>query len=507
MDIKEKNRILSFMHQYLSLSSIKLLSKNDSTAITIFFRRKVEKNLGLLRVVLQKLTFCRNVKNILNKNYSKVFFIIIISFSLLLSEEEKTREEYRKEVEETVKRLSVIIENKNLFYNKFHYPITLPEAKKFIFRMVLRYKTVVHNQFNEPILYENCWSSIGRSAVRMSKEGRMEEERINDAIKSECNKRNQNLSWTKSEEVRTDAIQKEWRRSNCKNQEILALIDFQNFLQKDDKLFRACIQLKDEQEEANFIRSTKLKIFELIREPILEFPKEFKTLNPIENDYINSIFKLSLELLIEYGNFESYYENLSHIENPLYVNHDLIFDVIYPPDKINRLENLQQTLNSHKSVLLYDEFTRGQERGSLLLSQNQTLLSEIKEANTKISNNQYIPSLQKNQFNSLQKCLEDLSDKHLERINLGFYSGLFKKYSSSEYSPSYKALLSKETIEIFNLYHKNIYLSKLLELRLLNRIQNCNLVKSNKFEEFSFPIILQNTCNLNDNTKQSCENF
>ena len=507
MDIKEKNRILSFMHQYLSLSSIKLLSKNNSTAITSFFRRKAEKNLGLLRVVLQKLTFCRNVKNILNKNYSKVFFIIIISFSSLLSEEEKTREEYRKEVEETVKRLSVIIENKNLFYNKFRYPITLPEVKRYIFRAVLRYKTVVHNQFNEPIQFENCFGSFGGSPVRMSKDDRREEERINDAIKSECNKRNQNLSWTKSEEVRTDAIQKEWRRSNCKNQEILALIDFQNFLQKDDKLFRACIQLKDEQEEANFIRSTKLKIFELIREPILEFPKEFKTLNPIENDYINSIFKLSLELLIEYGNFESYYENLSHIENPLYVNHDLIFDVIYPPDKINRLENLQQTLNSHKSVLLYDEFTRGQERGSLLLSQNQTLLSEIKEANIKISNNQYIPSLQKNQFNSLQKCLEDLSDKHLERINLGFYSGLFKKYSSSEYSPSYKALLSKETIEIFNLYHKNIYLSKLLELRLLNRIQNCNLVKSNKFEEFSFPIILQNTCNLNDNTKQSCENF
>ena len=121
MDIKEKNRILSFMHQYLSLSSIKLLSKNDLTAITIFFRRKVEKNLGLLRVVLQKLTFCRNVKNIITKNYSKVFFIIIISFSSLLSEEEKTREEYRKEVEETVKRLSVIMENKNVFYNKFRY--------------------------------------------------------------------------------------------------------------------------------------------------------------------------------------------------------------------------------------------------------------------------------------------------------------------------------------------------------------------------------------------------
>jgi hypothetical protein len=164
-------------------------------------------------------------------------------------------------------------------------------------------------------------------------------------------------------------------------------------------------------------------------------------------------------------------------------------------------------LNSHKTVLLYDEFTRGSERGALLLSQNQAILSEIKDAGTKISNNQIIPLAQKNQFNILQKCLEDLSDKHLERISLGFYSGLFKKYSSSEYSPIYKDSLSRETIEIFNLYHKNIYLSRLLELRLLNRIQNCNLVKSSKFEEFSFKTILQHTCDLNEKTKISCENF
>jgi hypothetical protein len=472
MDIKEKNRFLNTMYKKLSLSIIRI-----------------------------------NYKNIITYNFIKVVFIGIIFLSPLVSEEEKSREEYRKEVQETVKRLSVIMENKNIFYNKFHYPITLPEAKRYIFRAVLRYKTLVHNQFNEPIQFENCMGLFGGSPVRMSKDDRREEERINDAIRSECNKRNQNLSWTKLEEARTDAVQKEWRRSNCKNQEILALIDFQNFLQKDDKLFRACILLKDEQDEANFIRSTKLKIFELIREPILEFPKEFKTLNPIENDHINSIFKLSLELLIEYGNFESYYENLPRIENPMYVNHDLIFDNIYPPEKINKLESLKQTLNSHKTVLLYDELTRGSERGSLLLSQNQALLSEIKDAGTKISNIQIIPLAQKNQFSTLQKCLEDLSDKHLERISLGFYSGLFKKYSNSEYSPTYLHSLSKETNEIFHLYHKNIYLSKLLELRLLNRIQNCNMVKSNKFEEFSFVNILQNTCNLNEKTKQSCENF
>ena len=33
---------------------------NDATAITIFFRRQAEKSLGLLRIKLQKLTFCRN---------------------------------------------------------------------------------------------------------------------------------------------------------------------------------------------------------------------------------------------------------------------------------------------------------------------------------------------------------------------------------------------------------------------------------------------------------------
>jgi len=33
----------------------------DATAITIFFRRQAEKSLGLLRIKLQKLTFCRYV--------------------------------------------------------------------------------------------------------------------------------------------------------------------------------------------------------------------------------------------------------------------------------------------------------------------------------------------------------------------------------------------------------------------------------------------------------------
>jgi hypothetical protein len=32
----------------------------DATAITIFFRRQAEKSLGLLRIKLQKLTFCSN---------------------------------------------------------------------------------------------------------------------------------------------------------------------------------------------------------------------------------------------------------------------------------------------------------------------------------------------------------------------------------------------------------------------------------------------------------------
>jgi hypothetical protein len=48
----------------------------DATAITIFFRRQAEKSLGLLRIKLQKLTFCRNA------TYSIKFLNIFIIFSI-----------------------------------------------------------------------------------------------------------------------------------------------------------------------------------------------------------------------------------------------------------------------------------------------------------------------------------------------------------------------------------------------------------------------------------------
>ena len=48
-----KSDSLQFRFEYLIII-------NDATAITIFFRRQAEKSLGLLRIKLQKLTFCRN---------------------------------------------------------------------------------------------------------------------------------------------------------------------------------------------------------------------------------------------------------------------------------------------------------------------------------------------------------------------------------------------------------------------------------------------------------------
>jgi hypothetical protein len=46
----------------LSANISEYINKNikDATAITIFFCQQEEKSLGLLRIKLQKLTFCRN---------------------------------------------------------------------------------------------------------------------------------------------------------------------------------------------------------------------------------------------------------------------------------------------------------------------------------------------------------------------------------------------------------------------------------------------------------------
>ena len=113
----------------------------------------------------------------------------------------------------------------------------------------------------------------------------------------------------------------------------------------------------------------------------------------------------------------------------------------------------------------------------------------------------------KKQFNQLLFCLEGFSEKHLERISLTYYSGLFKKYGNHEFSPANRDSVSKDFFEIVNLYNNNLYTSKLLELRLLNRLQNCDMVKQVPYEEVSFKKILKNSCLLNEKYGNDCESY
>jgi hypothetical protein len=422
--------------------------------------------------------------------------------------EEVEFEDKRKKKIETTKRAYLIKNNFVDYYNKYHYPIAFPEIKSLVIGFELRYKNMVENYFNEPIQYESCYIiNLPGFARHKSKEEKQFEKSQIELANSECAKKNQKLSMSRLEENREDAIQKDWRRANCKNPDLLALIDFKNYLYKDDKLYRSCIQLKDPIDEVNFMRSIKIQIFDFIREPVLDFPEKFKNLSEDENMYIREINKLSLELLTEYSNFESYYEVLPAIENPQYINHDLIFDLIYPPDRFIKIKNLYHNLKSHKYILLLGELFRGKERGNKLSNFNKNILIEVKIANDKISGNKYISNNNKNQFNQILRCLEGLSEEHLERVSLTYYSGLFKRYALSEFLPSKKELISKDIIEILDIYNNNYYNSKLLELRLLNRKKNCEMIKELPYEEVSFKNILKYTCELNPDTRKTCESF
>ena len=113
----------------------------------------------------------------------------------------------------------------------------------------------------------------------------------------------------------------------------------------------------------------------------------------------------------------------------------------------------------------------------------------------------------KKQFNQLLLCLDNFSEKHLERISLAYYSGLFKKYGTSEYTPTNKEGISKDFFEIINLFNNNFYNSKLLELRLINRLQNCDMVRQLPYEEVSFKKIIKNSCVLNERYGNDCESY
>lgn len=485
----------------------------NHAAKTKYFPRKKEKSRIILEVILQKLTLCRNIVSfpVLFIN----FFFFLCSFPIFSQynsyPEEEGYEEYNEKIKirrETMKRVDLFNSNYAEYYNKYHYPIALPEVTDYVVIFGYQYKTIVENHFNEPIKFESCYiaSLPGYSRSRTDLEIR-QDKRLVDLANAECQKKNQKSVLSRNLEIHEDAIQKVWRRSNCKNPDLLALIDFKNYLYKDDKLYRACIQLKDPLDEINYIRTIKKQIFDFIREPVLEYPEKFKNLTEDENFYAKEIHKLSVELLIEYANFESYSESLSAIENPQYLNHDIIFDVIYPPDRLIILKNLYSELRGHRYRLLVEELYKGKERGAKLLSFNKKIISEIKIANEKIQGNNYISKSNKNEFNKVLECIEGLSEKHLEKLGLSYYSGLFKKYSINEFVPEKKELISKEFFEILNLYNNNFFKSKLLELRLLNRKKNCEMVRSLPIEEVSFTNMIKNTCELNTDTLETCKYF
>ena len=437
-----------------------------------------------------------------------LYFLSIPTFSQSQSEAPKENTDKPMTYQETLNRLYIIRNNFEAYYNKYHYPIAFPEVKNFISRYEFPYKKIVDRHFNPPVPFESCLGQFQSSYMaKPSAEERESTRRYQEMSNADCNRRNQVLALNKSEEIQQDAIQKEWRRSNCKNPDILALIDFYNFLQKNDKIYKSCLELQEPIDEVNFIRSIKIKIFDLIREPVIEFPKEFKNLTEEENRYVSAIYKISLELLTEYGNFESYYESLPVIENPAYIKHDIIFEVIYPRERYNKIIYLYNDIKNHKYSLLLDELHRGSERGNELNKDNKKLLTEIKLANTRILNNKYISMNNKKQFNQLLLCLDNFSEKHLERISLAYYSGLFKKYGTSEYTPTNKEGISKDFFEIINLFNNNFYNSKLLELRLINRLQNCDMVRQLPYEEVSFKKIIKNSCVLNERYGNDCESY
>jgi hypothetical protein len=405
-------------------------------------------------------------------------------------------------------RAKFILDNLKPYYIKYHYPLSFPEIYTSLKRTFIggtNYRFTVNQEITRANNISNCFYNW--KMKNLIKGNDLEDKLVEDYLIEECSRLSYNLWMMNHKEILKNTEQKEWRRSKCKNPDLLALIDFRYFLKKEDRLYRFCIEVKDQAEEETRIQKMKLLVFNLIQEPILKYPNQFSNFNKEENNYAEKIIELSNKLLIEYGNFESYTEIFPSIENPMYLNDDLFTDSTYHTDKLEKMRFHYDNLKIQEYTLLTEEINRHGGRFFLTYFKNKNILNEIKLSNDKIKNNKNISKKNISQFNQLTKCLHSIPNDHLSRLSLSYYSGLFKKYSLGEFVPENKKLVSINIIKIFDLFHKNFYNSKLLELRLENRLSNCEMIKKLNYEEFSGKKILKDICEINQNSDRECKIF
>lgn len=386
------------------------------------------------------------------------------------------------------------------YYKNFKYPIAVPELKEnLIYTTYSRYLDIFEKKNRE---VEDCSSLMNFSIIK-----KIPSEIVMNKEYEQCRNREYKKELLAQSKKIEDDDQKEWRRTKCNNKLMLGLLDLQFFLINDSGAYRACIEIKDPLEEVQFIKATKKYLYRLLETPILEKPPLSDNFSDTEIQYIQSIYDISSELLIEYANFSTYYKYFPKLDNSHFTNLDFIFEKIYPKEKKTLIYNKLLELKKHQLYLLKDESLNGRKRGQYLYEYNREILLQIAREIKIINNNEYISTRNKNSFKDLHACLNKIPRVYLENISLGYTAGLFSRYANGMFTYDKSMFTDTEYKEIVHIYHTNFFQSKLVQLRLKNRMDNCNLLLSTPDYKLSTGSIVKEICELTKSERCKPDDF
>jgi hypothetical protein len=282
-------------------------------------------------------------------------------------------------------------------------------------------------------------------------------------------------------------ISKTRDRKYCIESEELAYLDFLAWLEENKNPYAHCKNDRIEEDIEKNLSKLRKEIFTLLLPvrlttelhlTLLEFP-DFPEKKEWENR-IHSIENQRKELLINMSNFQVYASLYPKLERKEYSHPTLDQEFVLINDLLVFVYKYNQDLYFNREFLLIDQMKWNTIPKETYQINNKAVKTDISN-NSKILINYPLKTEHKNLVTNLNGCISILYQKE-PRINLGFYSGFFHKYSyqyegdesKNKEDEIYKKISNKLRLN----YFKYTIQSELFEQRLLFLAKNCSdLVK------------------------------
>ena len=354
-------------------------------------------------------------------------------------------------------KLSEYYENIMESYSKYKYPPILYEPPPFQYKL-MNYKSYVLFETKQDI-YTKCKENPSLPCNQIAQQ-----------------------EIDKEEIIRISRIKD---RKFCIQSEELAYLDFLAWLKENENPYALCKEERSDDEIQKHLSKLRKEIFGLLlpvkfpydlHSILSEFPKH--SADKKLKDRIDSIESQRQELLISMGNFHVYTDFFTKLENKEYTHPDSGKEFVLIRDIYDFLIQTNRSLFYNRRFLLVGQMKWNSESNEKIIKSNKLLKRDI-DNQSKIIINLLNKKELKASLLKARDCLKSIDQKEA-RINLGFYSGFFHKYSI-QYEPD--AIKSKED-EIYQKisqklqlnYQKYTIQSELFEERLQFIEKNCKEV-------------------------------